>query len=130
MRSEFRSLKLAALSICAASLGVCALALYGVPAALAQQAAPQASQPSQSKPKTLQFKGEVVSANLATITVRSVQNPKVVMTFTYTPKVKAKMLAVIQSGGYQYGDKVTVTYGAGTTIAQNISGKPSKPKNP
>lgn len=40
------------------------------------------------------------------------------------------MLAVIQSGGYQFGDKVTVTYNAGTTVAQDISGKPSKPKNP
>ena len=134
MRNEFRSLKFAALSVCAASFGVCAL--LGAAPACAQNAmqiasaAPQAPQPSQPKPKTLKFKGEVVSVNSATITVRSAQNPKDVMSFTYAPKVKSRMLALIQSGGYQFGDKVTVTYNAGTTVAQDISGKPSKPKNP
>jgi hypothetical protein len=38
------------------------------------------------------------------------------------------MEKILDSGGYQYGDKVEIFYTSGTTVALRIDGKPSKPK--
>lgn len=85
-------------------------------------------QPQQSKPRLLEFKGTVMTFNTASITVRSERNMREVQSFTYSPKLHDKAVALMQKGGYQNGDKVTVKFAEGTTVAEEISGKPSKPK--
>lgn len=40
------------------------------------------------------------------------------------------MIKVLTAGGFQYGDKLTVDYLEGTTVALRLRGKPSKHKKP
>ncbi len=82
----------------------------------------------QKKKSTLeQFKGEVVSCTIVAITVRSEENERSIRTFTYSPEVSEKILAIIDHGGYQYGDRVTIRFEPGGNVALRIKGKASKP---
>lgn len=128
MRSEFRGVRIFAAALCAAAAGLCAEAILAQDQA--QTSTSAAAAQSKAKTQVLKFHGEVMSANSASLTVRSTTNGRDVMTFSYSPKVQQKIQGVIQKGGYQYGDKVTVKYNSGTTVALDISGKASKPKNP
>jgi len=60
--------------------------------------------------------------------VRSVVDMRELHTFTYSAQIRDKMQKVLNAGGYQYGDKVTVWYRSGTDVALKIKGKPSKKK--
>ncbi len=86
----------------------------------------QTVSPQQAKVKVLKYKGTVISATSVAITLSSQQNPKMIQTFSYSPQVRQQMADVIQKGGYQHGDQVTIDYAAGTTVALRIHGKPSK----
>ncbi len=112
--------KLTAVSL-AAALGAAPLA--AVPAQVTTTAPIVIKQP---KPKLEKFKGHVLSATIAAIIVQSSDNEKMVRTFQYSPEVHDKMLAIIQSGGYQHGDMVTVFTQPGSNVALKIKGKPSK----
>jgi len=98
-------------------------------------AAPALAQVDISKPipiKTLKnkhevFKGEVLNATVVAITVRSQQDEKLIRTFTYSSQVSARMLKIIDQGGYQFGDKVVIVTDPGSSVALQIKGKPSKP---
>jgi hypothetical protein len=82
------------------------------------------------KSKTLgmgKFEGYVMHANTAQITVRARGNDMALETFALSQQVSAKMQTIIDKGGYQYGDKVTVYYDPTTKQALKIKGKPSKP---
>lgn len=79
------------------------------------------------KAQKLKFKGEVISANSVSITLRGQDNPREIQTFTYSTEVRDQMIAILKQGGYRAGDRVTVEFLSGTTVAQHISGKPSKP---
>lgn len=79
------------------------------------------------KPKREKFRGEVLNATSAAITVRSQENERLIRTFTYSVEVGDKMQKIIDGGGYQYGDKVDIWYEAGSDVALQIKGKPSKP---
>ena len=83
------------------------------------------------KPKppvgTIKFEGFVLHANIAQITVRAKGNDLSIMTFSLTPEVATKMQAIVDKGGFQYGDKVTIYYDAATQQAKKIKGKPSRP---
>ncbi len=79
------------------------------------------------KLRVMSFRGEVLYANIVQISVRSREDPRMVRTFTYTPKVKEQMEKLIQRGGYQPGDRVAIRYQAGSDVALKIKGKPSKP---
>jgi hypothetical protein len=76
-----------------------------------------------SQPK---FEGTVVNATVAQITVRAKGNDMAIQTFTLSEAASAKMLEVIDKGGYQYGDKVTVFYDSDSKKALKVKGKPSK----
>lgn len=82
-----------------------------------------------AKPKTKRevFKGEVLNATVASITVRSRDNERVIRSFTYSPEVRDRMQQIIDKGGYQYGDKVEIETDPGSNVALHIKGKPSKP---
>jgi len=73
------------------------------------------------------FEGTFVNATVAQITVRSKGNEMAIQTFTLTPEASAKMLDIINKGGYQYGDKVTVILDSEAKKAVGFKGKPSKP---
>ena len=63
------------------------------------------------KPSGLaKFEGTVMHANIAQITVRAKGNDLGVRTFTLSQAATAKMQQIVDKGGYQYGDKVTVFY--------------------
>jgi len=72
------------------------------------------------------FEGTVVNATVAQITVRAKGNDMALQTFPLSEGASAKMLVIIDKGGYQYGDKVTVFYDPDTKKALKVKGKPSK----
>ena len=81
------------------------------------------------KPKNTgldKFEGFVMNANNAQITVRAKGNDLGIRTFPLSQVESAKMQKVIDKGGYQYGDKVTIYYDPATSTAMKIKGKPSK----
>jgi len=73
------------------------------------------------------FEGFVMHANNAQITVRAKGNDMAIRTFPLSESASAKMQKIIDQGGYQYGDKVTVFYEPATSKAIKFKGKPSKP---
>jgi hypothetical protein len=73
------------------------------------------------------FDGYVQNANIAQITLRARGNDMALQTFPLSEAVSLKMQQIIDKGGYQYGDKVTVFYDPATLKAMQIKGKPSKP---
>jgi hypothetical protein len=79
------------------------------------------------KPSGLvKFDGFVMHANIAQITVRAKGNDLAVRTFPLSQAAAAKMQQIVDKGGYQYGDKVTVLYDPASQTAFQIKGKPSK----
>jgi hypothetical protein len=112
-----------------------ALVVFGTTAANAQVPAPVvetavpivigALKPHKG-PLQPKFEGTVVNATVAQITVRAKGNDMGIQTFPLAPEASAKMLQVIDKGGYQYGDKVTVFYDPDSKKALKVKGKPSK----
>lgn len=105
-----------------------------VPAAAApiivDTAAPIIINAVKPKPKNVglvRFEGYVQNANIAQITVRAKNNETSLQTFTLSQAMSQRMQAIVDRGGYQYGDKVTVYYDPQTRQAMNFKGKPSKP---
>jgi hypothetical protein len=72
------------------------------------------------------FEGYVMHANIAQITVRAKGNDMAIQTFALSPQASAKMQAIVDKGGYQYGDKITVLYDGSNMQAIKLKGKPSK----
>jgi hypothetical protein len=84
------------------------------------------------KPKPKQtgldkFQGFVMNANNAQITLRAKGSDLTIRTFPLSEVASAKMQKIVEKGGYQYGDKVTVFYDPATSKAIKFKGKPSKP---
>lgn len=80
------------------------------------------------KPKAgvAKFEGFVMHANIAQITVRAKGNDLAIRTFALSEPASAKMQQIVDKGGYQYGDKVTVLYDSTSLKALKVKGKPSK----
>jgi len=124
----------------AAGVGLLALASLAAPCASAQgpvpvvvpvivdTAAPIVVNAIKPKPPagTVKFEGFVLTANIAQITVRSKIDERSIQTFTLTKEVSAKMQEIVDKGGYQWGDKVTIYYDPSNMTAKKIKGKPSK----
>jgi len=101
-----------------------------VPIIVADTAAPIVLSVVKPKPKTTgldKFEGFVMHANNAQITVRAKGNDLAIRTFPLSEAASARMQKIIEKGGYQYGDKVTVYYEPATEKAMKVTGKPSKP---
>jgi hypothetical protein len=73
------------------------------------------------------FDGYVMHANTIQITVRAKGNDMSLQTFTLAERASAEMQAIVDKGGYQYGDKVTVYYDPTSLKALKVKGKPSRP---
>jgi hypothetical protein len=72
------------------------------------------------------FEGTVMHANIAQITVRAKGDDLAIRTFTLSEIAAAQMQKIVDKGGYQHGDKVTVMYDPASDKAVKIKGKPSK----
>jgi hypothetical protein len=129
-----KALEIAGLS----ALGIMALGAMTAPRAQAQdpiltpiivsEVAPIVVNAVKPKPTgTVKFEGYVMHANVAQLTVRAKGNDMTIETFALSQPVATKMQQIIDKGGYQYGDKVTVYYDAQTREAVKIKGKPSRP---
>jgi hypothetical protein len=70
------------------------------------------------------YEGYVMHANGAQVTVRAKNNDMAVQTFALTGQAATKMQQYIETGGFQYGDKITVYYNA-SLQAVKFKGKPS-----
>jgi hypothetical protein len=82
------------------------------------------------KPKTnglVKFEGFVMNANTAQITARAKESELTILTFPLSQPASQKMQQIVDKGGYQYGDKVTIYYNPATMQAVKFKGKPSKP---
>jgi hypothetical protein len=81
------------------------------------------------KPKAgvAKFEGFVMHANVTQITVRAKGNDMAIRTFPLSEAATVKMQQIVDKGGYQYGDKVTVLYDPNSQKALKVKGKPSKP---
>jgi hypothetical protein len=79
------------------------------------------------KPGVQKFQGLFVHGNPAQVTLRQSGNEMDIQTFPLSQEASAKMQKVIDKGGYQYGDKVTVYYDSTTHKALKFKGKPSRP---
>jgi hypothetical protein len=71
--------------------------------------------------------GQVIRADANSIVVFEPGNERMIHTFTISPNLRDKMQAIVDRGGYQYGDKVKILHAPGQTIALKIRGKPSNP---
>ena len=70
------------------------------------------------------LKAEVIHADQLSLLVREEDNGMNIHTFTYSDKAREKIQAVLDAGGYQYGDKVKIRYMPGKTEALDIHGRP------
>lgn len=96
---------------------------------LVDTAAPIVVNAVKPKSKTVglgKFEGFVMHANIAQITVRARGDDMSLETFALSQVASAKMQSIVDKGGYQYGDKVTVYYDPTSKQALMIKGKPSK----
>ena len=101
-----------------------------VPIIVADTAVPIIIAAVKPKPKPTgldKFEGFVMQANVAQITVRAKGNDLAIRTFALSEEASAKMQKIVDKGGYQYGDKVTVLYEPATSKAITVKGNPSKP---
>ncbi|HUL17347.1 MAG TPA: hypothetical protein VLV88_15220 [Terriglobales bacterium] len=130
MKSSFQFVGLRLVLVGALSAAACAVSFAQVPAPVIDTTAAivvkavTAAHHSSPYPK---FQGTVVNANVAQITVRAKDNELDLQTFSLSQEVSQKMQAIIDKGGYQYGDKVTIYYDPTSHVAMKIKGKPSKP---
>jgi hypothetical protein len=82
------------------------------------------------KPKptgVVKFEGYIVHANTSQVTVRAKGDDLSIQTFALNQDVSTRMQRIVDNGGYQYGDKVTVYYDPSSRVATKIKGKPSRP---
>jgi hypothetical protein len=80
------------------------------------------------KPKytgLVKFEGFVMHANIAQVTVKAKGNDLSIQTFPLSPNASAKMQTIVDKGGYQYGDKITIYYDPQSLQAMKFKGKPS-----
>lgn len=82
------------------------------------------------KPKAnglAKFEGFILHANIAQITARAKGSELTILTFPLSQEASQRMQQIVDKGGYQYGDKVTIYYNPTTMQAMKFKGKASKP---
>jgi ribosomal protein S17 len=109
---------------------VCAAVLLPAPqtVAVTQVTETKPIKLKQPKLKKEKYKGTVVSATMLAITVRHERDLRMIQTFRLAPQASEKMVKVLERGGYQSGDKVTVVHERGSDVALEVKGKPSAAK--
>ena len=72
------------------------------------------------------FQGTVMHASTVQVTVRAKDNDMAIRTFPLTGEAATKMQQLVDKGGFQYGDKITIFYDPSSLQAVKFKGKPSK----
>ncbi len=72
------------------------------------------------------FQGTVMHASSVQVTVRAKDNDMSIRSFPLTGEAATKMQQVVEKGGFQYGDKITIFYDPTSLQAVKFKGKPSK----
>ena len=72
------------------------------------------------------FQGTVMHASSLQVTVRAKDNDMSIRSFPLTGEAASKMQLVVEKGGFQYGDKITIFYDPTSLQAVKFKGKPSK----
>jgi hypothetical protein len=72
------------------------------------------------------LKAEVIHADAVTLIVRERANGYAIHTYNFSSDLQPKMQAMLNKGGFQYGDKVSILMMPGQTVALRVHGKPSK----
>jgi hypothetical protein len=72
------------------------------------------------------LKAEVIHADAVTLIVRERSNAYAVHTFNFSSELQPKMQSMLDKGGFQYGDRVSVLMMPGQTVALRVHGRPSK----
>lgn len=80
------------------------------------------------KPSGDWLKARVIHFDSHSLIVREADNERMIHTFTYATALEPKMQALMDKGGYQYGDQVNILHAPGQMVALKIRGKPSKPQ--
>lgn len=115
-----------------------AAAVFGPPAAAQAPVAPivldtavplvvNAVKPKPKANGLAKFEGFILHANIAQITARAKESELTILTFPLSQEASQKMQQIVDKGGYQYGDKVTIYYNPTTMQAMKFKGKASKP---
>jgi len=126
-----------AVALCALWGGAALPAAAQIPTSLIpvaiDTAAPIVVNAVKPKPKPLpagilRYEGFVMHANTAQITVRAKGSDMALQTFTLSPDASARMQQIVDRGGYQYGDRVTIIYNTANQMALKIKGRPSRPQ--
>ncbi|MFQ5695980.1 MAG: hypothetical protein ACE5HB_08325 [Terriglobia bacterium] len=77
------------------------------------------------KAETKKLKCEVLLMTRAAVTVRHLDNYNRLQTFTFDGKLAGKMAKLVdEDKGYRHGDRIEITYLAGSERALKIKGKP------
>ena len=82
------------------------------------------------KPKNtglVKFQGYVMHANNAQVTAKAKGNDMAIQTFALSETASTKMQQIVDNGGYQYGDKITLYYDPQSLKVIKFKGKPSRP---
>ena len=132
MKSLLKMAGFAAPAALAAAAFLCPLAAAQAPVVpiVVDTAVPILVNAVKPKPKAnglVKFEGLVMNANIAQITARAKNSELTIQTFPLSQEASVKMQQIVDKGGYQYGDKVTIYYNPTTMQAMKVKGKPSKP---
>ena len=132
MKSFSRAASLALPAACMAAAVFCPSAAAQAPVVpiVVDTAVPMVVSAVKPKPKAnglAKFEGFVLHANIAQITARAKESELTILTFPLSQEAGQKMQQIVDKGGYQYGDKVTIYYNPTTMQAMKFKGKPSKP---
>jgi len=65
------------------------------------------------------LKAEVIHADAVTLIVRERANSMAIHTFNFSSELQPKMQAMLDKGGFQYGDKVSILFMQGQTVADS-----------
>ena len=129
MKSFLKTAGLAAPAALVAAAFFCLPAAAQVPIVV-DTAVPILVNAVKPKPKAnglVKFEGFVMNANIAQITARAKNSELTIQTFQLSQEATAKMQQIVDKGGFQYGDKVTIFYNPTTMQAMKFKGKRSKP---
>ncbi|MGH9774091.1 MAG: hypothetical protein ACRD50_03990 [Candidatus Acidiferrales bacterium] len=117
-------------NILALTLAACAVVSAAPVRAQETVAAPIVAKILRTKPKFAHFKGQVQFVDSLKMIVSDRNDNRFVRTFSYSPILQKKVDAILQRGGWQYGDRVDVEFETESSgdVAVAIHGKPSKPR--
>ena len=107
-------------------VAVCAFFSAAIPARAQAPTAPIIVKSNPPEEKRIKVRFEVLHMMINAIQVRSLEDQREIHTFIYSARIRDRMQALFNSGGFQYGDTIVIHYVRGSDVALDIDGRPSK----